>query len=98
MKDLVGVWDEISFLSGKPCYKIEAAGTAKGHSRQKDSRPTQQGETSEEEARKKDIGSDIITILDIFTKPQDSYEQAKAAVYETSRRLQVQQLLRLQNS
>ena len=35
----------------------------------------------------KNIGSDIITILDIFTKPQDSYEQAKAAVYETYRRL-----------
>jgi 7-cyano-7-deazaguanine tRNA-ribosyltransferase len=35
----------------------------------------------------KDIGSDISTILDIFTKPQDSYEQAKAAVYETYKRL-----------
>ncbi|WP_290704486.1 tRNA guanosine(15) transglycosylase TgtA [Ferroplasma sp. Type II] len=35
----------------------------------------------------KDIGSDIITILDIFTKPQDSYEQAKSAVQETYRRL-----------
>ena len=35
----------------------------------------------------KDIGSDIITILDIFTKPQDSYEQAKSAVLETYRRL-----------
>ena len=35
----------------------------------------------------KKIGSDIITILDIFTKPQDSYDQAKAAVYETYRRL-----------
>jgi 7-cyano-7-deazaguanine tRNA-ribosyltransferase len=35
----------------------------------------------------KDIGSDIITILDIFTKPQDSYNQAREAVYETYRRL-----------
>jgi 7-cyano-7-deazaguanine tRNA-ribosyltransferase len=35
----------------------------------------------------KNIGSDIITILDIFTKPQDSYDQAKAAVYETYKRL-----------
>ncbi|MEM0140019.1 MAG: tRNA guanosine(15) transglycosylase TgtA, partial [Ferroplasma sp.] len=36
----------------------------------------------------KKIGSDIITILDIFTKPEDSYETARAAVYETYRRLQ----------
>ncbi len=35
----------------------------------------------------KDIGSDIITILDIFTKPQDSYSQAREAVYETYKRL-----------
>ncbi len=34
----------------------------------------------------KKIGSDICTILDIFTTPEDSYEKTKAAVEETYRR------------
>lgn len=33
------------------------------------------------------IGSDIITILDIFSTPDDSYEKAKFAVEETHRRM-----------
>lgn len=33
------------------------------------------------------IGSDIITILDIFSTPDDSYEKAKYAVEETHRRM-----------
>lgn len=36
----------------------------------------------------KKIGSDIITILDIFTRPEDKYEESKHAVEETYRRLQ----------
>ncbi len=35
----------------------------------------------------KNIGSDIITILDIFSRPDDGYETAKNAVYETYNRL-----------
>lgn len=35
----------------------------------------------------KNIGSDIITILDIFSKPDDDYGTAKNAVYETYNRL-----------
>ncbi len=35
----------------------------------------------------KRIGSDIITILDIFTKPEDGYNATKEAVNETYRRL-----------
>lgn len=35
----------------------------------------------------KNIGSDIITILDIFSKPDDTYEMAKNAVNETYKRL-----------
>ena len=35
----------------------------------------------------KKIGSDISTILDIFSRPDDSYEQARQAVLETYRRV-----------
>ena len=34
------------------------------------------------------IGSDITTILDIFSKPDDTYDQAKNAVMETFRRIE----------
>ncbi len=34
------------------------------------------------------IGSDITTILDIFSKPDDTYDQAKNAVMETYRRIE----------